>query len=355
MDSNRGMVSMVAEPTRVGLVGFGKMGLLHAGVVNGLEGCELAAVADSNKSLVSGFKQHNPRVAVHYDYEKMLDNEQLDAVFITAPTFLHVPMSLECAKRGIPFFVEKPLGTRGSECAPLIEELNRRPVLNMVGYMARQIDTFAQAKRLVNSGVLGSMIHLKATMYVSQLFKTGKGWRYDKETSGGGVLITQNSHLVDLLQWLFGPVNWVSGQVKTWYSKTVDDFAHAYLGFESGLSGFVDTSWSIRHHRMVDVEIEVHGEQGTLTVSDDEVKIFLDEPSGDLPAGWTTWRKPDLFQGVPVDVGGPEYTRQDVEFLEGVAAGKQVDCDAHSAFRVQSVIDAIYASSDDGGRRIEIG
>lgn len=341
-------------PLKVGVIGFGKLGLLHAAVVNGLKSAELVATADTSDVLLSVLKENSPRVNTYKVYERMLDEESLDAVFIASPTNLHVPMAMQCAKRNIPFFVEKPLGISGDDVRPLIKTANERKLTNMVGYMGRQIDTFAHAKHLLKDGPLGKLIHLRASMYVSQLFKKGKGWRYDKAKSGGGVLSTQNSHLIDLLQWYFGPVESVSGQVKSWYSGSVDDFAHAYFTFECGLTGYMDTSWSVRHHRMVEINIDVQGETGTLSVNDDTVRLFLDEPKGVLPSGWTQWRKPDLFRPVEIDVGGAQYTLQDAEFLSAVSEGRTVECDVNSALHVQEVIDAIYASSEDGGRSIRV-
>ncbi len=324
-------------------------------MVNGLQSAEFAAVADTSDLLLNGLGENMPGVATYRDYERMLDERALDAVFITSPTHLHVPMAMACAERGLPFFVEKPLGTSAAGVRPLVEAVSRSPVTNMVGYMGRDIDSFRHARGLLESRTLGRLIHFRATMYVSQLFKPGKGWRYEKEKSGGGVLITQNSHLIDLLRWYFGPVAWVSGQTKSWYSKSVDDFAHAYLGFESGLTGYLDTSWSMRHYRTVEIAIEVEGEGGTLTVNDDQVKLFLDEPQGDRRSGWSTWRKPDLFRPVEVDVGGPQYTHQDARFLEAVASRGQVENDVSSAYRVQEILDAIYESSAAGGKRVTVG
>jgi len=191
-------------------------------------------------------------------------------------------------------------------------------------------------------------------MYVAQLFKPGKGWRYDRETSGGGVLITQNSHLIDLLLWIFGPIGWVSGHTKSWCSKGVEDFAHAYLRFDSGLTGYIDTSWSLRHHRTVDIWIDVQGTDGNLTVTDDELKLYLEHEHESYPRGWTVWKKPDLFRGVPFDIGGPEYARQDAEFLSAVRLGETVCSDAASAFGVQRVVDAIYQSAESGGKQVSI-
>jgi predicted dehydrogenase len=174
----------------------------------------------------------------------------------------------------------------------------RTTLTNAVGYMARHVDTFRKAKQIVDSGVLGRLVHLQATMYVSQLFRAGQGWRYDPAHSGGGVLITQNSHLIDLLLWLFGPIDRVRGHVKSYYSEKVDDFAHAIFEFGSGLSGYMDASWSVRHHRTLDLSIAVHGHAGTLQVTEDDVRLYLDEAIGEYQSGWTVFRKPDLFEGV---------------------------------------------------------
>jgi predicted dehydrogenase len=327
------------------VIGFGKMGLLHASIANGLEISQLTAAADPTAGLLESLKRLKPELTIYDDYEQMLAKQPLDAVFITSPTHLHSSMALACHSAGIPFLVEKPLTPRTSESAALLAAVRKTPLTNAVGYMARHIDTFRKAREVVASGVLGRLMHLQSTMYVSQLFRTGEGWRYDPKYSGGGVLITQNSHLVDLLLWIFGPVAGVTGHVKHFYSKEVDDFAHAVLEFKSGLTGFMDTSWSIRHHRTVNLSITVHAENGTLQVTDDDVRLFLDDANGGYGAGWRIWKKPELFEGVALDVGGPEYTRQDEQFLKAAATRGLVECDVESAQRVQLVIEAVYESA----------
>src|SRR5687768_3683043 len=138
----------MATPLRVGVVGFGKMGLLHASVVNGLEISQLTAAADPTAGLLESIKRLKPGLAIYEDYERMLSEQQLDAVFITSPTHLHSPMALTCAQRGIPFLVEKPLTPRTSESVELLDTLRRKPITNAVGYMARHIDTRSEERRV---------------------------------------------------------------------------------------------------------------------------------------------------------------------------------------------------------------
>lgn len=337
---------------RVGCIGFGKMGLLHAALANGLSRSKLTALADPSAFMPDMLKQYNPSVAVYRDHEKMLAEQKLDAVFISTPNSIHIPACQACLDRRIPFFVEKPLSNTAAEARPLVEALRRNPLTNMVGYIYRYYETFAKANELLNTRPLGRLIHLKATMYVSQLFREGKGWRYDRKIAGGGVLMMQDSHLIDTLVWLFGPMEWVSGHVKSWYSREVEDFCHSYFAFESGLTGFMDATWSARHYRLIDMRIDVEGENGTLSVSEDDVRVFLDDAACGLPAGWTHWRKPDLYEGVEIDMGIPAFTRQDDAFLKAVATRSMVESDAESAYHTQQIMDAIYESSAKNGQKV---
>lgn len=342
------------QPLRIAVIGFGKLGLLHAGIVNCLRGSRLAAVVDSSSTILGVLRSRLDGVRTYSSHRKLLDDGGIDAAFITTPTAMHVPIAVEFVNAGIPVFIEKPLSTTATAAKPLLAALAARPVVNMVGYMTRHAYTFAKAKALVDGGALGALHTFRATMYVAQLFRAGKGWRYDKRASGGGVLITQNAHLVDQLLWMFGELDWISGHVKRLYSKTVEDYAHGYLAFTSGLTGFLDTSWSARHHRTTTMSILVQGERGTLEVDDDVVRLYLDKAHGDVPAGWTTWRNPDLYEGVSFDIGGPHYTRQAEQFLSAVRGNGAVGSDGWSAYEVQCAIDAFYRSAGQNGAPVSI-
>jgi predicted dehydrogenase len=312
-------------------------------------------VADSNGTLLKALKARMAGVRVFDDHKALLRDGGIDAAVIATPTGAHVEVALDCVGQGIPVFIEKPLALSGRQAQPLLEALARRPVANMVGYMGRYIETFAKAKAIVTSGALGRRQMLRSSMYVALLFRAGKGWRYDKGVSGGGVLITQNSHLVDKLLWLFGDVRSVSAHTGALYSPTVEDHAHLVFAFASGLTGFMDASWSARHFRTPAIAIHVQGEAGTLDVDDDSVRLFLDAPAGGWDAGWSEWRKPDLYEGVSFDSGGPQYTLQAEAFLAAVRGGPNPESDVRSAWRAQCVIDAAYLSAERGGAPVAIG
>lgn len=346
----------MSEPRelRAAVVGLGKLGLLHAATFNVLPGCRLVGVADKTKTILDGLKSRMDGIAAHADYLKLLDETRPDFVAIATPTGSHVPIALDCIERGLPVFIEKPLSLNAGQAGPLLAKLRQRPVVNMVGYMTRFLDTFRKAKEVLDTGVLGRPQLLKGSMYIGQLFKRGKGWRYDKAASGGGVLTTQNSHVVDLLLWYFGNMSWVSAQTTRLYSEQVEDHAHVFMQFANGLRGFFDASWSARHYRTPTVTIHVQGENGTLDVDDDGVRLFVADAAAGFAAGWRTWRKPDLYRGTVFDIGGPNYTEQALQFVDALRGSGRIESDVPSAYKVQQVIDAAYLSADQNGVPVKI-
>jgi predicted dehydrogenase len=343
-----------SAPLELAVIGFGKLGLLHAGLVNGLPGSRLAAAVDSNAMLLKALKARMAGLRTYGEHKALLRDGGIDAAVIATPTASHVDIAVDCVRAGIAVFIEKPLAASAAQANPLLEALRDRPVPNMVGYMGRYGATFAKAKEIVSRGALGRPQMLRASMYVAQLFSGGKGWRYDKAVSGGGVLITQAAHLVDQLLWLFGDVSQVSAHTASLYSTAVEDHVHAYLHFRCGLRGYVDASWSARHYRTPSMAIHAQGEGGTLDVDDDHVRLFLDDAVDPFPAGWSEWRQPDLYRGVSFDIGGPQYTLQAEAFLAAVGGGISPESDVRSAHRVQRVIDAIYASAERDGAPVAL-
>ena len=339
---------------RGAVIGFGKLGLLHSALLNGLPGCELVAVVESSEAIQRVIQQHLPNVVIHEHVSSLIASRHVDLAVVATPTGSHVEVAVSLARANIPMFIEKPLALSAAQAEPLVDELAKRWVPNMVGYMGRYVDTFRRAKKLMSLSVLGPIQMVRSSMYIEQLLKPGTGWRYERRSSGGGVLITQNSHLIDKLMWLFGEISEVSGHTTKLVSSQVEDHVHAFFKFRSGAVGFLDASWSARHFRIPTITIHAQGENGTLDVTDDEVRLYLDSPADDYPAGWSQWRTPDLYEPVPLDVGGSQYSRQMLDFLEAVRSWKSCESDVTSALKTQRVIDGIYRSANQGGVNVSV-
>ena len=338
---------------RVAVIGVGKMGLLHAGILNALEGVELCALADTSKYLLGMVKNLKP-VPVYDDYEKMLEREKPGAAVIATPVQLHVPMMKACVTRGIHFLVEKPLSLDAHEAEKLVREAEEAKLVTMVGYMLRYVETFQKAHDVLKSGALGRIQSVHGTSYVAQLFQKGKGWRYSRKSSGGGVVIGQATHLLDLLHWYLGDAVRVSARCQNLYSEEVEDAAQGMIEFAGGVVASFDCSWSRRHHRLLEIGLEIQGENGDLNVDDDSVRLYLEDAAFGHAAGWTHWKKPDLFSGVTIDIGGPQYTRQDEAFATAVRDGGRLGTDIAAGWRVQRTVDAIYHSAEKSGAAVKV-
>lgn len=325
----------------IGVIGMGKMGILHSGILNSMENVELKAVADNQSFVTKAITTLIPSITAYTDYHEMIANESLDAIYITTPTGIHTKIASECIANNIPFFVEKPLGTTVEECKILVNELKQKPVINMVGYCKRFSSTFMKAKEVIESRQLGDLIYFNSSTYVSQLFTRATGWRYNKKDSGGGVLNTVSVHAIDLLLWYFNDIEFIQGNIKKHYSENVEDFAHGYIKFKGDLEGVFNTSWSVRNYRLPEIKIELHGEQGMLIVTDDYVKVFLDETEK-----WSTLYKQDLDKGIFFDLGGPEYSQEDLHMINSLQTKKQTDVDASNGLRVQQFVEGIYRSAE---------
>ncbi len=336
----------------VGLVGLGKMGILHAGVLNTLNNVKIISVAETESLLTKNFKKILPEINVYQNIDNMLDSEDLDLVYITTPVISHLPLSLSCIKKETNFFVEKPLTRNLEEAKNICFELKNSDIIHSVGYNLRFTDTFSKTKNLLEQKILGDILNVNSTMYVSNIFSKPTGWRFKKKQSGGGVLLELGCHLVDLLLWYFGPISKLTGKTKSVYSE-VEDFGNADLEFENGIQGNLDTSWSKEGYSIPEANIEIIGSNGKLRVNQDFIDIKLKNPVSTFPNTEKRIYKQELDKGVSFDVAGPDYTKEDTHVVNCVFEKKHPLIDAFEASKTQSVIEAIY-ESDKKNQRVEV-
>ena len=345
---------MEGKKLKIGIIGLGRMGLVHAAILNSLPESEVVAVVDPSLFPAKPLSIMNPKIKVYKSIEKMLKKVDIDGVVIASPVGFHIENARECVRNKVPFLMEKPLSLSAAQAKPLLEDLEHSPVPNMIGYMARNIDSFTEGKKIIDSGALGRIINVKGTVYVSQLFKQGKGWRYDPKVSGGGVLESQGSHLLDMLYWYFGRVKKVNADTLSVYSEGIEDFSHVMLDFESGLKGWIDASWSVRFKRKMELKLDILGENGNLVISDDTVNLFLDEAAGGYNKGKTYLSANDLFSGVHIDISGAKFTYQDQRFIEAILKNEGTSPSIADGFHVQQIVDACYESSSKNGAPVLI-
>jgi predicted dehydrogenase len=330
----------------VAVIGLGKMGLLHAGILNSLKDINLIAIAEKEKIISNYIKSSLDNVKVYEDYEKMFELEDIDLAYITTPVSTHVPIALACINNKINFFMEKPISGNLDEVKKLCDELKKANIQHYVGFNRRFIDTFVKVKSLLDLKVLGQIHTVKSTMYAANVFSKPKGWRSNKKISGGGVLLDFGSHVIDLLHWYFGDIKDVSAKIKSIYSEDVEDEAEAEFNFVNDVKCTLNTSWSKKGYRLPEITIEINGDNGQIIVNEDCIKIALKKQVPALEKQEDVIYKQAFCMGVPIDIGGSDYTKEDIHVISALRNNKQSTVSVFEASKIQSVIHYVYESAN---------
>jgi predicted dehydrogenase len=294
------------------IIGLGKMGISHAAILGAHPDVDVVAICDSSNLVLDGFRKFS-KVKTYSDYEKLIDNEQLDFVVVATPTKLHYPMVKHAMEKGLHVFCEKPLTLVNSESRELVRIAKEKGLVNQVGYHNHFIGTFREMKRLLKVKLLGELVHFSGEAYGPVVIKEkGNTWRSDAR-EGGGCLNDYASHVINLIQEIIGRPEKVHGSLlKFVYSKGVEDSVYSLLRLENGLTGTLLVNWSDETYRKMSTSLTVQGKKGKIICDATEIKIYLKEPveSEKLDRGWTVKYITDFAIPVNYYLRGEEYSAQ---------------------------------------------
>jgi predicted dehydrogenase len=333
------------EKLRVGIIGLGKMGLLHACIFNSLNNSMVCAISENKKIISNIVKKFIPSINIYHDFNEMLDKENLDIVVITTPLFLHKMMIESAMEHNLHIFVEKPMAMNENECQLIFRK--RFENTSLVGYCRRFQETYNLAKKFIENRELGNINYFYSHLFVSQVFKKEKGWKYNREMAGGGVLMDLGSHAIDLFHYFFGDIDSVLAFGKPIFSKYVEDFVSVNLKFMNGIFGSLQLSWSVQNYRQPELMIILYFDNGIVTVTEEYIDIYSEKNTTNFKKGSNIFYKQNLVKDIPINIGGPEYTSEDLHFLECIISKSRSLCDFREAAKVHYVIDKIYSSIDN--------
>jgi predicted dehydrogenase len=339
----------------VAVIGFGKMGIFHAALLNAHPEARVVGVVDTDKKLTSTVAKFNPRIRAFGSVNELLSDRNVDALVVTTPANTHISVVAESLGERRFAFVEKPLALNArqvDECG-LPRSVSERI---SVGYMLRFHPTFAKAKELLDAGVLGPVRSWHAECYITSVKnKPLKGWRADPAVAGGGVLSTNASHTIDLALWYFGLPAAAWGVKQNYVHDRVEDAFHGTLSYADGMVGRITTSWTRQNYRMLFQKFQVLGDAGEIEVDNDALTLHVFEDAPGYAQGIHEFTASGLAQGTFFDIGGGEYSRQAEAFLARVQHGRPSSlCGFDQALAVHDVIDALYASADAGGGPVPV-
>lgn len=342
----------MSKKISIAVVGLGKMGLSHFAIVNAHPDTDTVA-CDATGFMVDMLDRNIP-AKVYRDYDRMLDTEPLDAVVIATPTRLHAPMVRAALDRGLHVFCEKPFCLDPEEAANLADLAERRGLINQVGYHNRYVGAFRKMKEIVETGALGRITHVLAEAYGPVVLRSKRQtWRSQK-TEGGGCLYDYAAHPLNLLNWMFGDPQAVSGSVmESIFSQGIDDQVMSTLRFDGGVTAQLSVNWSDEAHRKMTTRISMIGTNGRINADRQECQVYLRQPVPDLPEfgkGWTVKYTTELTRQPWFYLRGEEYSNQIDDFISAVRDGRDIagENDFRSAARTDHAIRRIIEDAEVG-------
>lgn len=265
------------KPVRTALVGCGKVGQIHAAALSSLPESDFVAVCDNSPERAAAFSARSGARAFS-DIDTMLRETAPEAVVICTPHPLHAEAAIRAAEAGAHVLVEKPLAASLADCDAMIAAARRTGVKLGVVSQRRLYEPVLRMKAAIDAGKIGRPVLGVFTMYSwrDPAYYLSDPWRGKWSTEGGGVLVNQSPHQLDLLQWFMGEIDEISGYWANLNhpSVEVEDTAVATIRFKNGGLGAVVTSLSQRPG--IYTKVHIHGSSGaSVGVETDRGATFI--------------------------------------------------------------------------------
>ncbi|MBN2305203.1 MAG: Gfo/Idh/MocA family oxidoreductase, partial [Anaerolineae bacterium] len=237
---------------RLAVIGIGNIGRAHVAHIDALPDVELVAVCDIDRAVADSFAQQYGADA-YYSYQDLLKSAALDGIVVATPHYEHVQMTIDALTQGVHVLVEKPIAVHAKAARKMIAAyeaaLKTRPDLVFAAmFMQRTYGYWQKIKDMITGGELGQL--MRTTWIVTNWFRTqyyydSGGWRATWRGEGGGVLLNQCPHNLDLYQWLVGMPQRVTGFAKfgKYHDIEVEDEVTTYFEHPDGMIGhFITTT-----------------------------------------------------------------------------------------------------------------
>lgn len=267
------------EKVRIGIIGIGNMGSSHAKELakGSVPGGELAAVCDINHDRLKWAKKTlGENVSLYEDPQALISSEDIDAVFIATPHYDHPPLAINAFEKGLHVLIEKPAGVYTKQVREMNDAALKSNKVFGIMYNQRTNPLYQKLRDLIKSGELGELRRtnwIVTNWYRSQSYYNSGGWRATWSGEGGGVLLNQDPHQLDLWQWTCGLPKRVMAFMSfgKYHDIEVEDDVTAYVEYENGATGvFVTTTADTPGTN----RFEVTGDCGKIVIENDNLTFW---------------------------------------------------------------------------------
>ena len=237
------------QRVRVGIIGIGNIGSAHASAIYGgkVPQMQLTAVCDTDESVRDAVAQKYDGVRVFSNHTDLIESGLVDAVIVATPHYFHCPIAIDAFRKDLHVLTEKPAGVDCASVKQMCDEAKKSGRVFGVMFNQRANKLFGEAKRIMSSGELGEfrrMVWIITNWYRKQAYYDSGNWRATWSGEGGGVLINQAPHNLDLWQWLCGMPSAIRAECyeAKHHSIEVEDDATIFAEYENGATAVFITS-----------------------------------------------------------------------------------------------------------------
>jgi len=340
-------------PVGFGIIGCGMIANFHTRAIEDIRGAKLVGCFDMFPAAADRLAEANGCTPYH-NLDEMLTNPEIDVVTICTPSGAHMEPAVAAAKAGKHVIVEKPLEITLKRCDKIIEACESNGVVLSTIFPSRFHQSSQLMKQAVDKGRFGSLA--MGDSYVkwfrTQEYYDSGAWRGTWALDGGGALMNQAIHSVDLLVWLMGPVASLSANMATLAHKRiqVEDVATATLRFESGALGVIEATTAAYPGFLK--RIELHGSDGSAVLEEEDITVwdFAKSTARDKKIREIMSGKTQTGGGAsdPTAIGHHAHTLLFKDTLKAMKNGTTPQVDGREGRRSVEVILAIYKSSETG-------
>jgi predicted dehydrogenase len=362
----------VADELRVGIIGCGFIGSKRARVIKEDQLASLSCAADpvfpNAESLAREFAEGKAKA--YQNWRIMLDEEKIDAVIVATPNKFLKEITLRAVQKDIHVLCEKPLGRNWFESFEMAEEAKKKKVILKTGFNHRHHPAIRKAYEFVKAGDIGEVYYAKCVYGHGGRPGYEKEWRASREICGGGELLDQGVHVVDLFRWFLGDFEEAFGTISTYYwDMEVEDNAFALFKTSKNQVASMHTSWTQWKNRF---NFEIFGEDGYLMIGGlggsygtetlrlgrrkkvESYRLSVDKESQPIAhQPITNHAGPKYAGGAPdeevIEFPGPDISWHEewAEFTSAIREGREPLGNGQDGLEANRMIEAVYRSAHE--------
>jgi predicted dehydrogenase len=348
------MAEMMSE-VRLGLIGLGGMGNAHAvSILEGkVPGLRLTAVCDCDESTFQKLDKHRDGLVFFTDATALFESGTVDAVLIATPHYAHTTIGVEALQAGLHVLVEKPISVHKADCERLIAAHRNEDQVFGAMFNQRTDPHYQKLRQLITSGELGKINRINwiiTNWFRSEAYYASGGWRATWKGEGGGVLLNQCPHQLDLWQWLFGMPSKVRAfcSIGKYHEIEVEDDVTAYMEYANGATGvFITTTGEAPGTN----RLEVAAERGRVVVEGGNISFTRNEVETTEFSRTTNqaFATPPVWNAeIPVTGNGEQHLGIMKNFTAAILEGKPLLADAREGIHSVELGNAMLYSGMTG-------